>query len=134
MGRVVYCRERITEIVNKSPDEQASGMSKFLGKTGKRFRHYLVDGFVKPQQVRKNVRALGFSPLGSPQLDHTCTQGAKFGDHLNRVKATPEPKDGMGFGSAVMRSSFFRALSLGFLAPLPFRFGGLKILCNEPKE
>jgi hypothetical protein len=40
----------------------------------------------------------------------------------------------MGFGGAVKRYSLFRALSFGFLAPFPFGFGGLKIVCNEPKQ
>jgi hypothetical protein len=62
------------------------------------------------------------------------SQGAKFGDHLDRIKASRKPKGGMGLGSAVMRSSLFRALSLGFLAPRPFGFGGLKIIGNEPKQ
>src|ERR1035438_3226054 len=37
LGRVVYYRERIAEIVNKRPDEQASGTSEFLGETAKGF-------------------------------------------------------------------------------------------------
>src|ERR1035437_4445204 len=88
-------------------------MIHFAGETGERFSHDLVDGFVKPQQVRKNVPGFGVSPLNSPQFDHTCTQGAKFGDHLDRIKASRKPKVGMGFGGTVMRSSLFRALSLG---------------------
>ena len=50
------------------------------------------------------------------------------------LKASRKPNGGMGFGNAVTRSCPFRSLSLGFLAPLPFGFGGLKIICNEPKQ
>src|ERR1019366_8435308 len=109
-------------------------MIKSLGETAEGFTHDLVDGFVKPQQLRKNVRGFGFRPPRSPKLDHTGTQGPKFGDHLDRIKASRKPNGGMGFGSAVLRSSLLRTLSFGFLAPLPFGFGGPKIVCNEAKQ
>lgn len=35
--------------MNKGPEEQASRMIKFIGETGERFSHDLVNGFVKPQ-------------------------------------------------------------------------------------